>query len=217
MASLTDDSGETDQLLQRAAQGDQQGWGVLLKRHRVRLRRMVALRLDRRLQGRIDASDIIQDAYQEAWSRLPEYLRQRPAPFFMWLRYLTGQKLLELHRHHLGTQMRDAGREVSLYRGSLPETSSAALADQLLGRDPRPSEAAVRAEMKIRLQEALNTLEPLDREVLALRHFEHLSNAETAQLLEIEQSAASKRYLRALKRLKEILQNMPGGLGELRP
>src|SRR5947199_8458792 len=130
MASVNGNSGETDQLLQRAAQGDQQGWGALLQRHRLRLRRMVALRLDRRLQGRIDASDVIQDAYQEAWTRLPEYLRQRPATFFMWLRYLTGQKLLELHRHHLGTHMRDAAREVSLYRGTMPEPSSAALAAQ---------------------------------------------------------------------------------------
>src|SRR5205807_7054554 len=130
---------------------------------------------------------------------------------------LTGQKLLELHRHHLGTHMRDASREVSLYRGAVPETSSAALADQLLGRDPRPSEAAVRAEMKLRLEEALNTLEPLDREVLALRHFEQLSNTETAQVLGLATSAASKRYLRALKRLKEILASMPGGLGEFWP
>jgi RNA polymerase sigma-70 factor, ECF subfamily len=215
MAPGSSDSRETDQLLQRAAQGDRQGWGALLERHRERLRRMVALRLDRRLQGRIDASDVIQDAYQEAWTRLPEYLRQRPATFFLWLRFLTGQKLLELHRHHLGTHMRDAAREVSLYRGTLPETTSAALAAQLLGRDPRPSEAAIRAEMKIRLQEALNTLDPLDREVLALRHFEHLNNAETAEVLGLERSAASKRYLRALKRLKDLLASMPGGFSEL--
>src|SRR5947209_7885865 len=161
MASVTGNSDETDRLLQQAAQGDQQGWGILLERHRAQLRRMVALRLDRRLQGRIDASDVIQDAYQEASARLPDYLRQPPAPFFMWLRYLTGQKLLELQRRHLGTHMRDADREVSLYRGTLPETSSAALAAQLLGRDPRPSEAAVRAEVKVRLQEALNTMDPL--------------------------------------------------------
>ncbi len=215
MADESGNSGGSDDLLQRAAEGDQQGWEALLERHRARLRRMIALRLDRRLQGRIDASDVIQEAYQEAWSRLPDYLRQRPAPFFMWLRYLTGQKLLALHRHHLGTHLRDASREISLYRGTMPETSSAALAAQLLGREPRPSEASIRAETKIRLQEALNSMEPLDREVLALRHFEHLSNAETAGVLGLERSAASKRYLRALKRLKEILASMPGGLEEL--
>jgi RNA polymerase sigma-70 factor (ECF subfamily) len=178
---------------------------------------MVALRLDRRLQGRIDASDIIQEAYLEASRRLADYLRQPPMPFFLWLRFLTGQKLVELHRHHLGAQARDAGREVSLYRGTLPETSSAALAAQLLGHQTRPSEAAIRAEMKVRLQEALNRMDALDREVLALRHFEQLSNAETARVLNLQESAASKRYMRALKKLKDILTSLPGGLGEVQP
>jgi RNA polymerase sigma-70 factor (ECF subfamily) len=205
-------SAETDRLLELAAQPDSQAWGILLERHRKRLRRMVALRLDRRLQGRIDASDVIQEAFLEAAARLPDYLRQPTMPFFLWLRFLTGQKVLELHRHHLGTQMRDAGREISLYRGALPEASSAALAAQLLGHDTRPSEAAIRAERKIRLQEALNSMDALDREVLALRHFEQLSNAEAAQALGVAEAAASKRYLRALKKLKDILFSLPGGV-----
>ena len=213
--SATGNSGETDQLLQRVAQGDRQGLGALLERHRKRLRRMVALRLDQRLRGRIDASDVLQETFLEVATRLPEYLRQPSMPFFLWLRFLTGQKLLELHRHHLGAQMRDAGREVSLHHGSLPEVSSAALAAQLLGHDTRPSEAAIRAERKIRLQEALNSMDPLDREVLALRHFEHLNNAETAHALGLQESAASKRYIRALKKLKEILTHKSGGIGEM--
>ena len=208
-------SDETDRLLQQVAEGSPQEWGTLLERHRLRLRRMIALRLDRRLQGRVDASDVIQEAFLEASLRLPDYLREPSMPFFLWLRFLTGQKLLELHRHHLGAQMRDAGREVSLYRGSLPGASSAALAAQLLGHDTRPSEAAIRAERKIRLQEALNSMDPLDREVLALRHFEQLNNAETAQALGLGESAASKRYVRALKRLKEILTSLPGGREEV--
>jgi RNA polymerase sigma-70 factor, ECF subfamily len=208
--SMVEDSSETDRLLERAAQGDQQGWGALLARHRERLRRMVALRLDHRLQGRIDASDVIQETYLEAWSRLADYLRNPKMPFFLWLRFLAGQKLVTLHRHHLGVEMRDPNREVSLFRGSLPETSSAALAAQLLGHDTRPSEAAVRAELKVRLQEVLNTMEVLDREVLALRHFEQLTRAEIAQVLDISEAAVSKRYIRALKRLKEILIHMPG-------
>jgi len=208
---MSENSDTTEELLQSAAQGDKEKWGVLLKRHRSRLRRMVALRLDQRLQGRLDASDVIQEAYLEASARLPEYLRQPGLPFFLWLRFLTGQKMLELHRRHLGAHMRDAAREVSLYRGALPETSSAALAAQLLGHDTRPSEAAIRAERKIRLQEALNVMEPLDREVLALRHFEQLNNAETAQALGLQESAASKRYVRALKKLKDILTSLPGG------
>jgi RNA polymerase sigma-70 factor (ECF subfamily) len=212
---MTED-GETG-LLRRAAAGDQQAWAALLARHRDRLRRMVALRLDRRLQGRIDPSDVLQEAHLEAATHLTDYLRHPDMPFYLWLRGIAGNKLLELHRNHLGARMRDAGREVSLYRGSMPQTSSAALAAQLLGRDTRPSEAAVRAEMKVRLQEALNSMDPLDREVLALRHFEQLSNAETARVLGLDRSAASKRYVRALKRLKDILAGMPGGLGEVWP
>ena len=203
-------SSDTDDLLERSAQGDQQGWGALLARHRERLRRMIALRLDHRLQGRIDASDVIQETYLEAWGRLSDYLRNPTMPFFLWLRFLAGQKLVTLHRHHLGVEMRDPNREVSLFRGSLPETSSAALAAQLLGHDTRPSEAAVRAELKIRLQEALNTMDALDREVLALRHFEQLTRTEIAQVLDISEAAVSKRYIRALKKLKEILIHMPG-------
>jgi RNA polymerase sigma-70 factor, ECF subfamily len=139
-------------------------------------------------------------------------LRQPALPFFLWLRGVVGNKLRELHRHHLATQMRDAGREVSLYRGTMPEASSAALADQLLGHATRPSEAAIRAEMKIRLQEALNVMDPIDREIVALRHFEQLTPAETAQVLGIKEKAAGMRYLRALKRLKDILTSLPGGL-----
>jgi RNA polymerase sigma-70 factor, ECF subfamily len=216
-ASMTGDSSETSRLLQRAAGGDQEGWGALLARHRDRLRRMVALRMDQRLQGRIDPSDVLQEVFLEAQQHLEDYLRKPSLPVFLWLRGITGNKLLELHRYHLGTQMRDAGQEVSLYRGSLPETSSAALAAHLLGHDTRPSEAAVRAEIKIRLQEALNSMDPLDREVLALRHFEQLNTAETAKVLGIREAAAGKRYVRALKRLKEILTSLPGGIGGLWP
>jgi RNA polymerase sigma-70 factor (ECF subfamily) len=216
-ASGESNSKLTDLQLARAEQANSEDWGALLDRHRERLRRMVALRLDRRLQGRIDPSDVIQETYLEASSRLAAYLKEPTMPFFLWLRFLTGQKLLELHRRHLGTLQRDAGREVALYRGRLPETTSAALAAQLLGRHTRPSEAAIRAELKIRLQEALNSMDPLDREVLALRHFEQLTNVETAQVLEIQESAASKRYLRALKRLKEILTSIPGFVEELGP
>jgi RNA polymerase sigma-70 factor (ECF subfamily) len=214
---MADDPSGTGRLLREAAQGDPERLGALLEQHRPRLRRMVALRLDPRLHGRIDPSDVIQEAYLEAAARLAEYLRQPTMPFFLWLRFLAGQKLVTLHRHHLGRQMRDVGREVSLYRGRLPEASSAALAAQLLGHEARPSEAAIRAELKVRLQEALNRMDPLDREILALRHFEQLSLAEAAQVLGLTESGACRRHLRALKRLKEILSGLPGGLGDWLP
>jgi RNA polymerase sigma-70 factor (ECF subfamily) len=209
---MTSDSTETDRLLRLAAGGDSASLGALLQRHEGRLRRMVAFRLDPRLQGRVDPADVIQEVCLAAARGLADYLRQPGMPFFLWLRGIAGNKLLELHRHHLGTPMRDARREVSLYRASMPEATSAALAAQLIGRFSRPSEAAIRAEVKIRLQEALNQMDPVDREVLALRHFEHLSNAEAAEVLGIREAAAGKRYLRALERLRDILAGMPGGL-----
>jgi RNA polymerase sigma-70 factor (ECF subfamily) len=178
---------------------------------------MVAFRIDPRLHGRIDPSDVIQETCVEALARLAEYTQKPTMPLFLWLRFLAGQKLVTLHRHHLGCQMRDADREVSLYRGGLPEASSAAIAAHLLGHECRPSEAAIRAEAKIRLQEALNCMDPLEREILALRHFEQLSLAEAAEVLDLTESGACRRHFRALKRLKEILSSIPGGLGDLLP
>jgi RNA polymerase sigma-70 factor (ECF subfamily) len=209
---MDSNSAETARLLEQARAGDHTALNEVFARHRARLRRMVELRLDRRLQARIDASDVIQEAYVEAFRRLGEYLAKRSYPLFLWLRLIVGERLLKLHRHHLGTQMRDAGLEVSIYRGELPAATSAALAAQLLGKHTSPTQAAVRAERMMRLQEALNTLDPMDREVLSLRHFEEMSLAETALSLGIEESAAAKRYIRALKRLKAILASMPGGL-----
>src|SRR3954454_6171656 len=213
---MTGDSSATNRLLRRGADGDTQGWGDLLARHEARLCRMVALRLDPRLQGRIDPGDVLQEVYLAAFQNLSDYLRQPAMPFFLWLRGIAGNKLLELHRHHLGTPMRDARREVSLHRGPLPAATSADLAARPLRRLTRPSQAAIRAEAKLRLQEALNAMDPVDREALALRHFEHLTGAESAQVLGIKERAAGKRYLRALERLRAILMQIPGGL-ELHP
>jgi RNA polymerase sigma-70 factor (ECF subfamily) len=175
---------------------------------------MVRVRLNPLLQGRVDDSDVIQDALLEASQRLREYLQGPSMPFFLWLRHLTGQKLIDVHRRHLGRQKRDPGLEVSLHRGAWPVASCTSLAQQLLGRLSSPSQAAIKAELRQRVQEALNSLEPLDREVLAMRHFEQLSNAETATALGIGKSAASSRYLRALKRLKDILADIPGLLDD---
>jgi RNA polymerase sigma-70 factor (ECF subfamily) len=211
------DSSATNRLLQQAAGGNGERLGVLLTRHEARLRRMVAFRLDPRLQGRIDPEDVVQEVNLAASEHLAEYLRHPPMPFFLWLRGIAGNKLLELHRRHLGTPMRDARREVSLYRGPMPGATSAALAARLMGHDTRASEVAVRAEMKLCLQDALNVMDPTDREVLALRHVEQLTNAEAARELGVQERAAAKRYLRALKRLREALDGMPGGLEGLRP
>src|SRR5262249_14949962 len=205
----TDEASETDDLLRRTKGGDERALAALFTHYRERLKRMVRLRLDRRLSGRVDASDVIQEAYLEAHQRLAEY-REREMPFFLWLRLVTGQKLTDVHRHHLGAKMRDAGQEVSLYRGALPQATSASLAVHLLGKTTSATQAAIRAEHKLLVQEALNSMDPLDREVLVLRHLEQLSNDKTALALDLKKPTASQRYIRALKRLKEILSSIPG-------
>jgi RNA polymerase sigma-70 factor (ECF subfamily) len=207
------DPEDLTELLTQAAAGDEQALAQLFSRFRKRLKQMVRLRLNRRLQGRIDDSDILQEAYLEAAKRLSDYLATRPLPFFLWLRHLTGEKLIDAHRRHLGAQMRDAGQEVSLHRGPMPAASSVSLAAQLLGRLTSPSQAAIKAETRLRVQEVLNSMDPLDREILALRHFEQLTNAEVAATLGLNESTASSRHLRALKRLKDELSHLPGFFG----
>jgi RNA polymerase sigma-70 factor (ECF subfamily) len=211
------DSDDTDQsLLRRIATGDDRALAEFFGTQRARLRRMVQLRLDRRLQGRVDPSDVIQEAYMEAVRRLGDYTANPSMPPFLWLRFLAAQRLMTLHRVHLGVKGRDAGREVSLHSGPLPAADSRSLAAQLLGRLTTPSRAAIRAEVQIKIQDALNAMDPIDREILALRHFEELNNGETAAVLGIHKAAASNRYVRALRRLKEILAPMlgPGGGSE---
>lgn len=205
---MTDDHSHADDLgdlLDRAQGGDASAFNEIFAVYRERLKRMVVLRLDRRLQGRIDASDVIQEAYVDALRGLDGYRAAPRVSPFLWLRYLVAMRLKELHRHHLGTRQRDARLDVSIFPGPLPQADSAALAAQLLGRLTSPSHAALRAEKVLKLQQALLAMEPIDREILALRHFEDLSRAESAAELGIEEGAAGKRYLRALQRLRRLL------------
>src|SRR4051812_43110130 len=161
---------ETLTLVGQALEGDNRAWQRLMSDHRARLRRMISLRMDRRLQGRVDPSDVIQESFIDAARRLPEYAKNPELPFFVWLRRLTGQRLMEQHRRHLGAQARDVSREVSLYQGAFPEASTADLAANLLDELSTPSQAIIRIEQAKRLQEALDSLNPLDREILVLRH-----------------------------------------------
>jgi RNA polymerase sigma-70 factor (ECF subfamily) len=207
---MSGDASEDADMLQRAARGDEQAFQELFARYRDRLKRMVHLRLSRRLQGRVDDSDVLQEAYLDVSRRLPEYVQQPGLPFYLWLRHLTGLKLAEVHRRYLGTQLRDADREVTLHRGGLPQADSVSLAAQLLGKLITPSQAAIKAETRLYVQEALNSMDPIDREVLALKHFEQLSTSEIAAVLGLSKAGAGSRYLRALKRLREILSRIPG-------
>jgi RNA polymerase sigma-70 factor (ECF subfamily) len=191
--------------------GDREALAALFDQHRDRLRRMVELRLDPRLRARHDASDVVQEAFLDVARDLDAYLADPKLPLLLWLRLHVGRRLATLHRRHLGTQVRDAGQEIALYQGALPRASSTALAAMLLGRHTSPTQAAQRAERMLRVQEALNSLDPIDREMLALRHFEQLGRAEAAQVLGITREAGAKRYFRALKRLKDALATLPGG------
>ena len=201
---------ESSKIIELLRRGNQQILVDLWNQHRERLLRLVKLRMDRRMQGRVDAEDVLQEAYVDFASRVDEYTADPSMPFYLWLRYLTGQRLQLMHRHHLGTMMRDAGRGVSIHRGPMPQATSISLAAQLLGRFTSVTQAVQRAEMQVMLQEAINGMDELDREILALRHFEELSNTETARVLGIKRSTASSRHLRAIKRLKEVLQGSPG-------
>jgi RNA polymerase sigma-70 factor (ECF subfamily) len=196
--------------LRRAAAGDEGVLRALFAAHRDRLKQMVHLRLSRRLAGRVDDSDVLQEAFVEVARKLPEYVREPKLPLFLWMRHLTALKLSEVHRRHLGTKLRDADREVTLHRGCLPMADSVSLAAQLLGKLSTPSQAAIKAETRLLVQEALNSMDPTDREVVALKHFEQLSIAEIAQVLGLSKAGAGSRYLRAVKRLRGILENIPG-------
>lgn len=194
--------------LELARDGDLAGMGPLLETYRARLGRMVAIRMDTRLKGRFDASDVLQETFVEIAQRLPKYLEEEKMPFFLWVRFLVGQKLLQFHRTHLGVAARAADREVSLSTRSAPGASAFSVASVWMAESGgTPSRAAVAGEEHALVQAALEAMADIDREVLVLRHFEQLSNAEVATLLEITPQAASARYVRALTRLQDVVSD----------
>ncbi len=196
--------------LDRLRDGGQAALADLFSQYRDRLARMVCLRLDRRIAHRVDPSDVVQEAFIDAMRQLDRYVVEPPMSPLVWLRFLTGQRLMALHRHHLGVKMRDAKQEVSLQRFSRPEANSYSMSGLLLGRLTSPSRAMERQELQSRLEAILDDLEPIDREILALRHYEELTNAETAEELGISAQASSKRYIRALERLRKEMEGIPG-------
>jgi RNA polymerase sigma-70 factor (ECF subfamily) len=198
----------TAELVARARAGDSAALSDLLALHESALLRMVELRFEPGLRSRLEPADVVQESLAQAARRFPEWKAQTSYPFHVWLRLLTSQALAEARRRHIRTQMRDAEREAAFAPAA--SVSSANAVDFLLASQTSPSEAARRAETRARVLEALEQLEPLDREILALRHFEGLSNEDAALELGIEQAAASKRYVRALQRLRPALAALGG-------
>jgi RNA polymerase sigma-70 factor, ECF subfamily len=194
----------TDEPLERALRaGDDDKMAPLFELYRERLQRMVHFRLDPRLVGRIDAEDVLQESYLEAGKRLQAF-RDDDKPFFVWIRLITQQTMIDLHRKHLGAKMRNAGREVHA-------PASATMSGFFVGHFTSPSHAVMREELRVKIEAALESMEEIDREVLVLRHFEELSNKETADVLGIQENAASNRYVRALGRLKGFLTGLGDG------
>ena len=174
---------------------------------RTRLRRVVNFRLDYRLSGRVSESDVLQETYVRAAKRIDSFLTKPDMPFFVWLRLETQQQIMDIHRQHFSAEKRDIRKEISLGRSSQKTgQTSMALAAHLVGKMTSPSQLFAKAEKIAALETTLNGMNDLDREVIALRNYEELSNEETAEVLQIKPSAASKRYLRALKRLKQIME-----------
>lgn len=198
MASQAD-----DEVVARIRAGERDALGELFTNHQRRLEGLIALRIDPHLRGRIDPADVLQEAWLDVARRFDEWLAKPTMPLFVWLRFLTVQKLAELHRRH-GAQQRDVRREVPLHAG--PSASTASLAERLAGSFSSPSQGMKRAELVSRVQQALDELDETDREVLVMRHFEELTNNEVAAALGITKAGASNRYVRALRRLRAALE-----------
>jgi RNA polymerase sigma-70 factor (ECF subfamily) len=194
----------TDDLVRSAAAGDDSARGALLQRHRRRLRRMVALRMDRRLAARVDPSDVVQEALAEAARRLDGYLREQPLPFYPWLRQLAWERLVAEHRRHIQAGRRSVRRE-ELAGPALPDASALELAERLAPAASTPSAAVQREELRLRVRQALEQLPERDREILVLRHLEQLTAREAAAVLGLTEAAVKSRALRAVRRLRELL------------
>ena len=209
VAALADDAdGVSPELENRLRAGDEEALGELFAACRPRLSRIVEFRLDDRLRTRIDPEDVLQETYLAARRRLEHYADSPYTSPLLWFRAILTQTIIDLYRRHVGAQMRDPDCEVPLDAGPPPQATSTSLAIQLVGNATTPGEAAARADMMATMEAAIARMDPVDQEVLALRHYEELSNGEVAEVLGIQEKAASIRYVRALRRLRILLVEM---------
>jgi RNA polymerase sigma-70 factor, ECF subfamily len=196
---------ETQELLNLVQAGDAASRNQLLERHREALRRMVGLRMDPALQRRVDASDIVQDVLMEADARLADYLQAAKMPFHVWLRHLAKDRIIDVHRRHRGAARRSLDREQALPQADLSNPSALDLANFAVDRQMTPAAAATHHELEVRFQQALEKLDKAEQEIVLMRHFEQMSNQQVAEALELSEPAASMRYLRAMRRLRTLL------------
>lgn len=203
------DATQTRELLHNAGHGDAAAVNALLDRHREALRNMVRSRMDRKLERRVDASDIVQDVLIEASTRMQDYLKDPKIPFGLWLRQIAQDRIIDVHRRHRVAARRSMDREQPMHAPGLGDRSSLELAAQLRDPELTPAAATLRKELQQRFLEALDRMDEEDREILLMRHFEQLTNTEAAELLGLTPPAAGMRHLRALRRLREILGETP--------
>ncbi len=196
---------ETQELLDRAGRGDGRAVEELLGRHRESVRRMIDLRLDPAIVQRVDASDVVQEVLLEASRRLQDYLKNPTMPFHLWLRHIAKDHLIDAHRKHHLAKKRGVSREQPLARPGWAEQSSLDLAAQLFDQELTPASAAIRNELERRLHDALDQLDEDDRDMILMRHFEQLANQEVAAALGLTEAAASMRYLRAIRKLRDLM------------
>ncbi len=195
----------TLQLLQEVESGEPDAVNRLMDRHREAVRRMVQMRLDHAVARRVDASDVVQDVLLEASQRMKDYIQNPGMPFHLWLRQLAKDRVIDMHRRHRAAQRRSVDREQNLSTMNTDDRSAADLAALLKDAELTPAAATLRKEMEQRFLAALAQLEDNDREMIIMRHFEHLGNSEVAQALGLSAPAAGMRYLRAIRRLRDLL------------
>ena len=203
----------TQNLLANARQGDRAAVNRLLERHRISLKKLIQLRLDRKIARRVDASDVVQDVLMEANTRLQDYLADPRMPFHLWLRQLAQDRMIDVYRRHRGAQRRSLDREQSITAPQFSDQSGLDLMGQLADHELTPAAASIRKELEARFVLALDQLEDEDREIVLMRHFEQLGNSEVADALGLSAAAAGMRHLRALRKLRAILGDRPSQSG----
>jgi len=196
---------QTLNLLAEIRDGDSQAVNTLIERHREAVRRLVRMRMDQAIAQRVDASDVVQDVMFEASRRLEDYIKNPVMPFHLWLRQLAKDRIIDMHRRHRAAQRRSVDREQPIASIGDDDRSTADLAQLLQDAELTPAAASVRREMEQHFLEAVNQLDDSDREIIMMRHFEHFTSAEAAQALDLSSAAAGMRYLRAIRRLREML------------